>query len=278
MSLLSVRNLARRHGGNLAVDDVSFDVMPGEILGVMGANGAGKTTLFSMIAGNVKPSSGQIMLEGQAIHGQPPEHINALGVARTFQIVRPFPGMSVLENVAVGAMYGRGRIRSPAAAREHALALLRATGLADRADLPASQLNLAGRKRLEIARALATRPRPAAARRGAGGERRATLAGLLSGGEQQMLALARGLMSMPRVLLLDEPSLGLAPAMADEVFAALRSIRAQGVTIGLVEQSVYAALSIADSAYVMEDGHVVRHGPSASLIDDPMIRQAYLGL
>jgi branched-chain amino acid transport system ATP-binding protein len=109
-------------------------------------------------------------------------------------------------------------------------------------------------------------------------ERRATLAGLLSGGEQQMLALARGLMSMPRVLLLDEPSLGLAPAMADEVFAALRSIRAQGVTIGLVEQNVYAALSIADSAYVMEDGHVVRHGPSASLIDDPMIRQAYLGL
>ncbi|MDM0066555.1 ABC transporter ATP-binding protein [Variovorax sp. J31P207] len=109
-------------------------------------------------------------------------------------------------------------------------------------------------------------------------ERRATPAGLLSGGEQQMLALARGLMSMPRVLLLDEPSLGLAPAMADEVFAALRSIRAQGVTIGMVEQNVYAALSIADTAYVMEDGHVVRHGPSASLIDDPMIRQAYLGL
>lgn len=109
-------------------------------------------------------------------------------------------------------------------------------------------------------------------------ERRATPAGLLSGGEQQMLALARGLMSMPRVLLLDEPSLGLAPAMADEVFAALRSIRAQGVTIGMVEQNVYAALSIADTAYVMEDGHVVRHGPSAALIDDPMIRQAYLGL
>ena len=109
-------------------------------------------------------------------------------------------------------------------------------------------------------------------------ERRATPAGLLSGGEQQMLALARGLMSMPRVLLLDEPSLGLAPAMADEVFAALRSIRAQGVTIGMVEQNVYAALSIADTAYVMEDGRVVRHGPSDSLIDDPTIRQAYLGL
>ncbi|MDM0033698.1 ABC transporter ATP-binding protein [Variovorax sp. J22P271] len=109
-------------------------------------------------------------------------------------------------------------------------------------------------------------------------ERRATPAGLLSGGEQQMLALARGLMSMPRVLLLDEPSLGLAPAMADEVFAALRAIRAQGMTIGLVEQNVYAALSIADTAYVMEDGHVVRHGPSASLIDDPAIRQAYLGM
>jgi branched-chain amino acid transport system ATP-binding protein len=109
-------------------------------------------------------------------------------------------------------------------------------------------------------------------------ERRATAAGLLSGGEQQMLALARGLMSVPRVLLLDEPSLGLAPAMADEVFGALRAIRDQGVTIGIVEQNVYAALSIADSAYVMEDGHVVRHGPSKTLIDDPTIRQAYLGL
>jgi branched-chain amino acid transport system ATP-binding protein len=109
-------------------------------------------------------------------------------------------------------------------------------------------------------------------------ERRGTRAGLLSGGEQQMLALARGLMSQPRVLLLDEPSLGLAPAMADEVFAALRSIRESGVTIGLVEQNVYAALSIADSAYVMEDGQVVRHGQSKALIDDPAIRQAYLGL
>ena len=109
-------------------------------------------------------------------------------------------------------------------------------------------------------------------------ERRATHAGLLSGGEQQMLALARGLMSLPRVLLLDEPSLGLAPAMADEVFGALRAIRERGVTIGIVEQNVYAALSIADSAYVMEDGRVVRHGASRALIDDPAIRQAYLGL
>lgn len=109
-------------------------------------------------------------------------------------------------------------------------------------------------------------------------ERRTTHAGLLSGGEQQMLALARGLMSLPRVLLLDEPSLGLAPAMAEEVFGALRAIRERGVTIGIVEQNVYAALSIADSAYVMEDGRVVRHGPSRALIDDPGIRQAYLGL
>jgi branched-chain amino acid transport system ATP-binding protein len=108
--------------------------------------------------------------------------------------------------------------------------------------------------------------------------RRATPAGLLSGGEQQMLALARGLMSLPRVLLLDEPSLGLAPAMADEVFDALRNIRDQGMTIGIVEQNVYAALSIANNAYVMEDGHVVRHGAARDLIDDPGIRQAYLGL
>ncbi|MBO9641904.1 ABC transporter ATP-binding protein [Pseudacidovorax intermedius] len=108
--------------------------------------------------------------------------------------------------------------------------------------------------------------------------RRDTNAGRLSGGEQQMLALARGLMSMPRVLLLDEPSLGLAPAMADEVFGVLRDIRDQGVTIGIVEQNVYAALAIADQAYVMEDGRVVSHGPSKQLIDDPAIRTAYLGL
>ena len=109
-------------------------------------------------------------------------------------------------------------------------------------------------------------------------ERRLSRAGLLSGGEQQMLALARGLMSLPRVLLLDEPSLGLAPTMADEVFAALISIRAQGVTIGVVEQNVYAVLSIADTAYVMEDGRVVHQGVAATLMDDPSIRRSYLGL
>jgi branched-chain amino acid transport system ATP-binding protein len=109
-------------------------------------------------------------------------------------------------------------------------------------------------------------------------ERRTTRAGLLSGGEQQMLALARGLMSVPRVLLLDEPSLGLAPTMADEVFDGLEAIRKQGITIGLVEQNVHAALSIADHAYVMEDGHVVRDAPARELVDDTTIREAYLGL
>jgi branched-chain amino acid transport system ATP-binding protein len=109
-------------------------------------------------------------------------------------------------------------------------------------------------------------------------ERKASRAGLLSGGEQQMLALARGLMSVPRILLLDEPSLGLAPAMVDEVFAGLRKIRDQGVTIGVVEQNVYTALTFADTAYVMEDGHVVRQGDSDTLIHDASIRESYLGV
>lgn len=109
-------------------------------------------------------------------------------------------------------------------------------------------------------------------------ERKASRAGLLSGGEQQMLALARGLMSVPRILLLDEPSLGLAPAMVEEVFAGLRKIRDQGVTIGVVEQNVYTALSFADTAYVMEDGHVTRHADSPTLMNDPSIRASYLGL
>src|SRR6202140_5655674 len=131
----------------------------GEIVGLMGANGAGKTTLFSLIAGNVAPSAGEIWFDNSRIDGLAPHKVNRLGIARTFQIVRPFANMTVLENIAVGALYGRGRTVSQRRARERCMQILEEVGLADRSDMLASALTLAGRKRLEVARALATEPR-----------------------------------------------------------------------------------------------------------------------
>ena len=237
--LLSVRNLTRRYGGNLAVNDVSFDVMDGEILGVMGANGAGKTTLFSMIAGNVKPSSGQILLQGEAIHGKPPEQVNAKGIARTFQIVRPFAGMTVLENVAVGVMYGSGRTASPARARERAAQLLREMGLGHRAETPASQLNLAGRKRLEITRALATQP---------------------------------------RLLLLDEVLAGLNATEVSEALDLIREVQQRyRLSIVIIEHVMKALMRLSDRIVVLHEGRKVVEGAPTDIVNDPRVIKAYLG-
>ncbi|WP_295381692.1 ABC transporter ATP-binding protein [Pseudacidovorax intermedius] len=237
--LLSVRQLTRRYGGNIAVNDVSFDVDEGEILGIMGANGAGKTTLFSMIAGNVAPSSGEILLQGRAIQGRPPEQVNALGVARTFQIVRPFPGMTVLDNVAIGVMYGSGRTASPGAARERARALLAETGLERRADLPAAQLNLAGRKRLEITRALATQP---------------------------------------RLLLLDEVLAGLNATEVGEALELIAAIRHRyRLSIVIIEHVMRALTRLSDRIVVLHEGRKVTEGLPEEVVADPRVIRAYLG-
>ena len=159
MTLLQLCGVNRRFGGVVAVNDVDFEVEAGEIVGLMGANGAGKTTLFSMIAGNLRPSSGQIMLNDRRIDRLRPDQICRLGVARAFQIVRPFSGLTVVENVAIGELFGSKREYSLTRAENAARETLDEVGLGDRADDPAGTLTLAGRKRLEIARALATHPR-----------------------------------------------------------------------------------------------------------------------
>jgi branched-chain amino acid transport system ATP-binding protein len=154
--LLEVERLTKRFGGLVANEDVSFEVAPGEIIGLIGPNGAGKTTLFNSLAGFFPPTAGEIRLDGEAITGLPPERIAALGVARTFQIVRVFRSMTVLENVMVGAML---RHKAVARAAEQARETLKFTGLERRADEPAGRLTVAEQKRLEMARALATTPR-----------------------------------------------------------------------------------------------------------------------
>jgi len=156
MTLLSLRNVSKQFGGLRALSDISFDVAAGEIVGIMGANGAGKTTLFSLIAGNERPSGGAIKFEGRPLAGLPPHRICRLGIARTFQIVRPFGGLTVEENVATAAMFGAARAPSPAAAAARAREVLSLAGLAERAGDLAETLTLSGQKRLELARAVAT--------------------------------------------------------------------------------------------------------------------------
>jgi branched-chain amino acid transport system ATP-binding protein len=239
MTLLRLERVGKRFGGVIAVDGLSFAVEEGAILGLMGANGAGKTTAFGLIAGNLRPSSGTIHLDGRRIDGLRPHRVSRLGVARTFQIVRPFPALSVLDNVATAALYGSGRERSQAKARAAARDILSEVGLDRRASEPAEALTLAGRKRLEIARALAT---------------------------------------APRLLLLDEVMAGLTATEVAEALAMLQRVQAtRRLTIIIIEHVMRVLMRLCDRIVVLHHGEKIAEGVPEAIARDPRVIEAYFG-
>ena len=239
MSLLSVDTVSKSFGGVVAVRDVSFSVGEGEIFGLMGANGAGKTTLFSLIAGHNKPNAGEIRLDGARIDGLKPDRICRAGIARTFQIVRPFRGLTALENVATAAWFGADPAPSERAARERAAAILDELGLGSLAGSPAASLTLAAQKKLEVAKALAT---------------------------------------APRVLLLDEVMAGLTPTEVRAMMADIVDIRRRhGLTVLIVEHVMSALMELSERIFVLHHGEKIAEGTPAEIGDDPAVQAAYLG-
>jgi branched-chain amino acid transport system ATP-binding protein len=237
MALLEVEGVSRYFGGVAAVHDVSFAVEAGEIVGVMGPNGSGKTTLFNLITGALAPDAGRVRIGGEDVTGLPPHRICAKGIARTFQLVHPFPGLTALENVLVGQLYGRKRLPFSRAVAE-AERLLATVGLGGKGHLPAAQLTVVDRKRLELARALAT---------------------------------------APRVLLMDEFMAGLTPAEAGEAIGLIRMLQGQGVTLVIVEHIVWALLDLSHRIVVLSAGEKIAEGPPAVVARDPTVMDVYLG-
>ena len=239
MTILQARELAIRFGGIKAVDGITFDVAEGEIFTIIGPNGAGKTTIFNLISRIYDASGGRLLFEGIDITRVPPHEIAGRGIARTFQIVRPFANMTVLENVAVGALYGRSQAKSQRRARERCMHILDEVGLADRADMLASALTLAGRKRLEVARALATEP---------------------------------------RLLLLDEVLAGLNATEARDALDLLRQLRkSRSLSMIVIEHVMKALMQLSERIIVLHDGLKVMEGVPAEVANDPRVIKAYLG-
>ena len=237
--LFEVRGLTKRFRGLTAVSDVTFRVVPREILGLIGPNGAGKTTIISLISGTLLPTAGEIIFEGRRVDGLPAYRRARLGIGRTFQVMKPFPGLSVLENVTVGALFGTGGgERNRKRAEEKAREWLQFTGLGRRMDQRADALGGPDRKRLEFAKALAMNP---------------------------------------KLLLLDEVMAGLNAVEVDEVVELIKKMCDKGVTILVIEHVMKAIRRLSDRLLVLHHGQQIAEGRTAEVLSNPRVVEAYLG-
>jgi branched-chain amino acid transport system ATP-binding protein len=234
--ILQVKGVSKSFRGLRAVKEASFELTEGHINALIGPNGAGKTTIFNMIAGVCAPDSGEIVFQGKRIDGMRPDQVCAAGIGRTFQIVKPFAGLSVLDNVAVGALL---KAKTVSAAKGYAAEIIEKLNLGSKRDLLASSLTLPDRKRLEVARALATRP---------------------------------------KLLLLDEVMAGLRPTECDQMVEVFREInRADGLTILLIEHVMRAVMALARHIGVLHHGEVIARGTPEQVVRDPAVLECYLG-
>ena len=235
MSMLKVENLSVHYGMIQAIRDVSFEVNEGEVVSLIGANGAGKTTILRTLSGLVRPSAGKIQFLGKEIQKMPAQKIVAGGLSQVPEGRHVFPGLTVMENLEMGAFLKKNREENQA----------------------------------NLKKVFSRFPRLE--------ERKKQDAATLSGGEQQMLAMGRALMSTPKLLLLDEPSMGLAPIFIQEIFDIIQDIQKQGTTVLLIEQNANKALAISDRGYVLETGKIVLSGTGKELAASDEVRKAYLG-
>jgi branched-chain amino acid transport system ATP-binding protein len=235
MTLLQVTGVTKRFGGLVAVGDVSLSVAEGEIVGLIGPNGAGKTTLFNLLSGFLEPDAGDIVFDQHRVVGMAPHKICHLGISRTFQIVKPFPEMSVLDNVMMGAFKVARKARQ---AREKAQSVLELLDFSDWAGRRAGDLPVAGRKRLEIAKVLATEP---------------------------------------KLILLDEVMAGLTPSEHNRMIDTVRLIRDSGITIVIIEHVMPVIMNLSDRVYVLHHGQMIADGKPAQIATDPVVIEAYFG-
>jgi branched-chain amino acid transport system ATP-binding protein len=234
--VLEIKNINVFYGDVQVLWDVSFHVQPGEIVALIGANGAGKSTTLRTVSGLLRPSTGEISLDGKPLHTMEPYDLITLGIAHVPEARRLFVEMTVEENLDMGSLRGEAKNK--------------------RKDTKEMVFSLFPRL----------------------SERRRQLSGTLSGGEQQMLAIGRGLMGLPKVIMFDEPSLGLAPILVQEIFEIIKRVRQEGKTVLIVEQNVRQTLAIADRAYVLETGKVTMEGKGQDMLNDEHVKAAYLGV